>query len=162
MNFQKICVVLLGMATFGMGTAAANEQRVIGHINGKPIYGASAPARRVAVGGSHGTVRVAATVSAPRVRVGSVRSYHGPVSSHVGYQNGGYGWANGGYAEYGYGNGYGYGPGNGFGQNCYPGGYGWSRPHCGFAPQPFQAAASRGYSWIPRYGSTTAVPKYTR
>ena len=163
---------------------AGEERRLVGYANGTPMYlNGAAPVRRVASGpivqgGGPRIVgapvqRVAVTAartqyyqnSAPRVRIGSTGCSYGIPQRRGGYGahnfglNGEFGGYNGytGYPGYGLPNSYNLGACN------YGGGYGWGNGrgnNCGAYTQPYPAAASRGYSWIPRYGSTTAIPRY--
>ena len=129
---------------------AGEERRIVGYANGKPMYlNGAAPVRRVAAAPARVRVYQAA---APRVHVGSTGCYHGtPAYSAGAYYDGGSWGLNDGY--------YGYNQGG----YPYRGGYGWGGGrgnNCGVHTQPYPAAASRGYSWIPRYGSTSSIPRY--
>jgi hypothetical protein len=139
-----ISVVLLHSAPAG------EERRIVGYANGKPMYlNGAAPVRRVAATPARVRVRQA---TAPRVHIGSTGCYHGtPAYSGGAYHDGGSYGLHDGY--YGYNQGY-----------AYRGGYGWGggrRHNCGVYTQPYPAAASRGYSWVPRYGSTSTIPRYS-
>ena len=153
----------IGISLLAMMSAKAREQRLVGYANGKPMYVSGGPIVRPALPAHQ--VRVAQPVRyyqpAPRVNVGSTRSNHGPV-----FYGGGGGYYPG--ADYGYGYGYGYGNGYAGGQygnmgnRCNVNGSNGNGRNCNPLAQPYQAAAFRGYSWIPRYGQTTAIPKYTK
>ena len=148
--FVKLGLVIAVTTALLQSSPAGEERRIVGYANGKPLYlQGAAPVRRIAT--APAKVRVYQTY-APRVHVGSTGCYHGtPPYSGGGYYDGGSWGLDGGY--------YGYNQG-GF---PYAGGYRWRGGlgnNCGVYTQPYPAAASRGYSWIPRYGSTSSISRY--
>lgn len=134
---------------------AGEERRLVGYANGKPMYVKGGAFVRAAL--PVRSVSYASPARRCRVNVGCSQITHGPTyfggGNYYSGDYGGYGWGGGGYYE--------------SGSYCPP-----MQGHCqparqcsgnaGRYVQPFQAAASRGYSWIPRYGSTTHIPKYPR
>lgn len=159
--------LFLGISMLSLcDSTAGEERRIVGYANGQPLYLAGAIPVRAAVTRVVSAPARVYRAAVPRVFVGSTGSYHGsPVfTGNAGYSGGdayGYGY---GY-DYGYGNGNGIGYGNGFDgarpgcRNPYGWGSGFHRGNCAMN-QPYPAAASRGYSWIPRYGATSSVSRY--
>ena len=107
--------------------------------------------------------------SAPRVRIGSTGCSYGIPQGRGGYGARNFAVLNSEFGKYNGHNGYtgypGYGLPNNYNQGAcnYGGGYGWGNGrgnNCGAYTQPYPAAASRGYSWIPRYGSTSSISRY--
>jgi hypothetical protein len=158
MNIKLIALFSLGILTVPTQNTFAGEQRIVGYANGKPLYVSGGPIVRPARPAVQPVV-VREPIRA-RVNVGSSGCYHGPAAAPSGYSYGagmGYGWNGGGYYDpsiaYGnYGNGYGSNHGQ---RHCPP-----LRANCQPYVTPYPAAASRGYSWIPRYGASNHIPKY--
>ncbi len=156
MKTKLTALFALGMLSLTTLNSFAGEPRIVGYANGKPLYVTSGPIVRPARPATQSVV-----VREPirvRVNVGSTGSYHGPAATSYG-ASAGYGWNNGGYYDpsVAYGS-YGYGYGSGYNQGqhpCPP-----LRANCQPYVTPYPAAASRGYSWIPRYGASDHIPKY--
>jgi hypothetical protein len=154
-------VFTLGLIALGTMTSSAGEtgeKSVIGYVNGKPIYGrASAAAVRSASVTSAPATAAAPAVARPqyvavqtqnRVHVGCTQMNHGPAGARANSYDSSPGPAYG-YSPYYGASGYDY-QSNG---QCYTNG---ACPppapaKCQTYVNPYPAAASRGYSWVPRY-----------
>lgn len=148
-------ILALGIITLGLISAQAGEQRLVGYANGKPLYVSGGPIVRQALPANRPAPVQSQERMPVRVNMGSSQCYHGPVANS-GYAPA-YGWGGGGY----YGGGY-YDVNQAYGGYGYTG-YGHVQVPCRQpAPyvNPYPAAASRGYSWIPRYGASTHIPQY--
>lgn len=157
---------------------AGEERRLVGYANGKPLYVKGGVIVRPALPVRKVSYAATAAPRRCRVNVGCSQIMHGPTYFGGGNYYGG-GANYGGEAYYGGGayyggdyNGYGWGGGH------YPNGghrppvqrrcqivnpCGWNGGYTcgpnGGHVQPYPTASRAGYAWIPRYGSTTVMPK---